>query len=69
MTGVQTCALPIYVYNLYGLKEEESTKLDEITDKTYDVIFDYVIKEIEKNVYKPRKKNIERQKHKNKSCK
>ena len=58
-----------YVYNLYGLKEEESTKLDEITDKTYDVIFDYVIKEIEKNVYKPRKKNIERQKHKNKSCK
>lgn len=55
-----------YVYNLYGLSEEESVNLDKITEKTYDVIFDYVIKEIEKNVYKPRKKSMSRQKSKNK---
>ena len=55
-----------YTYNLYGLSEEESVNLDKITEKTYDVIFDYVIKEIEKNVYKPRKKSMSRQKSKNK---
>ena len=49
-----------YVYSLYGLSEEESVNLDKITEKTYDVIFDYIIKEIEKNVYKSRKKSIER---------
>lgn len=57
-----------YVYNLYGLSEEESVNLDKITEKTYDVIFDYVIKEIEKNVYKPRKKSMSRQKSKQKKC-
>jgi adenylate kinase family enzyme len=51
-----------YVYNLYGLSEEESVNLDKITEKTYDVIFDYIIKEIEKNVYKPKQKSISRQK-------
>lgn len=51
-----------YVYNLYGLSEQESVNLDKITEKTYDVIFDYVIKEIEKNVYKPHKKSMYRQK-------
>jgi len=56
-----------YIYNLYGLSEEESVNLDKITEKTYDVIFDYVIKEIDKNVYKPRKKNMARQKSKHKS--
>lgn len=55
-----------YVYNLYGLSEEESVNLDKITEKTYDVIFDYVIKEIEKNVYKSRKKSMSRQKSKDK---
>lgn len=57
-----------YVYNLYGLSEEESVNLDKITEKTYDVIFDYIIKEIEKNVYKPRKKSMSRQKSKQKKC-
>jgi hypothetical protein len=56
------------VYNLYGLSEEEYVNLEKITEKTYDVIFDYVIKEIEKNVYKPRKKSMSRQKN-HKSCK
>jgi len=56
-----------YIYNLYGLSEEESINLDKITEKTYDVIFDYVIKEIDKNVYKPRKKDMARQKSKHKS--
>ena len=56
-----------YIYNLYGLSEEESVNLDKITEKTYDVIFDYVIKEIDKNVYKPHKKAMARQKSKHKS--
>lgn len=56
-----------YIYNLYGLSEAESVNLDKITEKTYDVIFDYVIKEIDKNVYKPRKKAISRQKSKHKN--
>jgi adenylate kinase family enzyme len=45
-----------YVYSLYKLNEEESTNLDKIPEITYDNIFEYLIKEIEKNIYKSRKK-------------
>jgi uridine kinase len=36
----------------YSLFSEEDLDLDKIPDKTYDDIFNYLIKEIEKNLYK-----------------
>jgi uridine kinase len=36
----------------YSLFSEEDLDLDKIPNKTYDDIFDYLIKEIEKNLYK-----------------
>jgi adenylate kinase family enzyme len=41
-----------YIYNLYNITETDSGNVEVIPDKTYDNIYDYIIKEIEKNVYK-----------------
>jgi uridine kinase len=41
-----------YVYNLYNISETDSGSVNIIPDKTYDDVFDHLIKQIEKNVYK-----------------